>query len=159
MEGISPSSSAANQPQHLSNRPSQGVGQGQSVAQAAAGAASSTSMVAHSSTTVTFVNQQVDMMLANIGQGMQDQQTLRLIIALMILQQLMGDEQNGGGGSAADLLGQMGGNGSNGNGNGNGNGASIAGLSSQTTMMQIHHEQTLAYNHQSAQAAKVDLTA
>ncbi|MFW6059857.1 MAG: hypothetical protein ACODAQ_06725 [Phycisphaeraceae bacterium] len=156
MEGINPSSGAPQQAPQRAELSSAGGphkgGAGQSVTHAAAGSASSTSLVAQSSTTVTFVNQQVDTMLANIGQGMQDQQTLRLIIALMILQQLMGDEQGGGNNNAAQLLGQMGGNG---NGNGTGSSASLASLSSQTTMMQVHQEQTLAYNHQSVQGAAV----
>lgn len=127
-----------------------------SVTQAAAGHASSTSLLAQSSTTVTFVSQQVDMMLANIGQGVESQETLRLLIALLILQELLGNGNgNGSGpGAAGELLDMLSGNG-NGNGASPGNdpSASVASLSSQTTMMQVHHEQTLAYSHQAVQGA------
>ena len=157
MQGIHPSNSAAQPPQHLSHVPvsaqANGAHGSAPLTQAAAGQASSTSLVAHSSTTVTFVSQQVDMMLANIGEGMSNQQTLRLMIALLILQELLNNGNgngNGNGdrnGSAAELLGLL-----NGNGNGNGS-ASMAALSSQSTMMQVHHEQTLALSHQSVQGA------
>ncbi len=165
MQGINPISGGAVQPQQSvqaqasqispnAGSPAQASG-GQSATHAAAGAASSTSMVAHSSTTATFINQQVDMMLANVGQGSQDQQALRMLITLLILQSMFGDQQNNSVSSAAQLLSQIGGNGGNGGGGGGGGGATLATLSSQSTMMQVHQEQTLAYSHQAVQGASV----
>lgn len=157
MPGIDPTASAAHQPPHLSNGPASPSGPnatGNTGGSAAAGSAASTSLLAHSSTTVTFVTQQVDTMLANIGNGVDQQQTLRMLIALMILQELLGNGNGNGNGEAADLLGLLNGNG-DGNGNAGANGASagVAAMSSQTTMMQVHHEQTLAFSHQASQAA------
>ncbi|HUU85429.1 MAG TPA: hypothetical protein VM243_18170 [Phycisphaerae bacterium] len=92
-----------------------------------------TSVATISSTSATSIYSQVDTMLAAVGGGVQDNQLLRMIIGLLILQVLMGVDggnQQAGGAAMLDSLGLAGGN----------RDAGVAGLRSATNIVQIEQQ-------------------
>ena len=83
-----------------------------SAASQTAAAATSTAVVS-SSLNVTMIHTHVDAMLAAIGGEAQNNQLLRMMIALLILQALLGNDggnQQAGASALLDLLGQTGAN-------------------------------------------------
>ncbi len=100
----------------------------------AAGAATSTTMV--SSVSATSVYAQVDAMLAAVGGSVQDNQLLRMIIGLLILQVLMGADGGSQESAAGALLGMLGQAGTDRHG-------SVASLQSATNVIQIQQQSTV----------------
>ncbi len=105
----------------------------------------STAMEVSSTLNVTMVYSQVDAMLSNVGGGIQDNQLLRMVIALMIMQALLaedGGNQQSGANALMDLLGLSGGSGQSG----------LIGLHSATNVIQIQQQSTVLMTGQAATA-------
>ena len=100
----------------------------------ASGSASSVSMVSSVNTTAIYA--QVDQMLAAVGGGVQDNQLLRMIIGLLILQVLMGADGGNQQTGAGALLGMLGLAGA-------GREAQVATLHSATNVVQVEQQSTL----------------
>ena len=103
----------------------------------------STAMEVSSTLNVTMVYSQVDAMLSNVGGGTQDNQLLRMVIALMIMQALLaedGGSQQSGANALMDLLGLSGGSGQSG----------MIGLHSATNVIQIQQQSTVLMTGQAA---------
>lgn len=108
-------------------------------------ATASSNMTSMSSTTsVTMINTQVDTMLASLGGGLQDNQLLKMVIALMILQALLATD--GGSQQAAidgllNVLGAVAGRGSQ-----------AVSLQTATNVFQIQQQSTILMTGQAALA-------
>lgn len=94
------------QRQSASLSPGAGVAGGIEIAQAGIQTGSAMSITS-SSTSISMVYSQVDVMLGNVGIDLEDNQVLRMIIALMILEALLaqdgGNQQAGGVGLLAGI--------------------------------------------------------
>jgi len=108
-------------------------------ASAAEGAATS---AVSTSTSISVVSTQVDAMLASIGGGVENNQFLRVLLALLIMQALLGGDglQKSSASAVMDLLGQAGGN----------RQASLLTLHSATNIIQIEHASTILTTSQAA---------
>ncbi|MFQ5489350.1 MAG: hypothetical protein ACE5GE_01400 [Phycisphaerae bacterium] len=113
---------------------------------ASASAASSSTTVASmsSSTSITMVNTQVDAMLESLGGGLQDNQMLKMVIALMILQAMLA--KDGGSQQAAidglmNVLGAVGSRGSQ-----------AISIQSATNVVQIQQQSNVLMTSQAALA-------
>ena len=107
-----------------------------------AGQATSISAV---SNTTSMVYSRVDAMLSNVGMNLQDNQMLRMIIALLVLQALLGQEgtnQSQGGG-----LGLLAGAGGRAEST-----SALLSLQSQTNVVQIQHQSSTMLTSQAIQS-------
>ena len=76
-------------------------------------ATSSGASIASTSISVTMIHSQVNAMLSSLGGGLENNQMLRLLIALMILDALLTGQQGDGSSGGSALLGALGQLGSN----------------------------------------------
>lgn len=123
--------------------PGAGVVGGVETAQAGIQTASAMSITS-SSTSISMVYSQVDMMLGNVGIDLEDNQVLRMIIALMILEALLAQD---GGNQQAGGVGLLAGTGQR--------SSSMAGflsIQSETNIVQIQQQSTALSSTQAFQS-------
>ena len=123
--------------------PGAGVVAGGEIAQAGIQTSSAVSITS-SSTSISMVYSQVDMMLGNVGIDLQDNQVLRMIIALMILEALLaqdgGNQQAGGVGLLAGI------------GQQSSSMASFLSIQSETNVVQIQQQSSALSSGQAIQS-------
>lgn len=129
------------QPGSLS--PGAGIVGGVNVAQAGIQTGSAMSITS-TSTSISMVHSQVDTMLGNVGIDLENNQVLRMIIALMILQALLaqdgGNQQAGGVGLLA------------GTGQRSGSMAGFLSIQSETNVVQLQQQSTALSSTQGIQS-------
>ena len=112
----------------------------------AAGAGMSASSI---TTTALNVQASVDALLESLGEGLASDQQLRMIIALLILNALLGKDQDQPTNKSAELAGLLTGSGLFG-------GRSRLAIFSATNIIQIQHQSTLVYTDQAVQTIAGD---
>ena len=92
---------------------------------------------------ITMVQSQVDVMLNSVGGGVQDNEMLRMIIALLIMQALLTNDQEQQQAAITSLLDSLG-------GGGNGRSANTLQMQSATNVIQIQAQSTVLATNQAA---------